>query len=368
MTRPRRVGTAACALLASMALASCGAEVPSGGAKVATTDRSPVSRRVDPEELFPADLDLSVRIDLGRLRGNLVGTSRELLGSELGADPLLAKALPRARVVTVAMRVSNLEVGDRVVALEGDMKGLEIDSLSFRETKTANNRVHVYLRRDEVTRDDFGAVVVLDQRALVFVSPVEIDSVLRVLGRGPDERRPDPSADGVVTVDYRPHRLSRSLEKKFPAVGRIIAELESVKGNLDVGDKGVVVDATFMARSEGGAGHVRRFIEVLRDNTVDTGLSAALRNIEVDAASTTLHVKWVLPPEVVLGALARRHEASETPANGSPSATPPTPPAAPSNTTPSTPKRDVPPSAPPASTDGLRLSPPPPLDPPRTGH
>lgn len=355
----------------SPGLASCGKEVPAGGARVAATERAQVSRRIEPEELLPADLDLSVRIDLGRLRGNLGGSSREALGEELGADPLLAKALPHARVVTIGMRVSNLEIGDRVVALEGDMKDVDVDTGAFREEQTNNARARLWVRRDDVSRDDFGAVIALDKRALVFVSPVEIDSVLRVLSRGPDERRPDPSADGVVSIDYRPHRLSRSLEKKFPSVGRIIAELESVRGTVDVQDKGVVVDATFMARSEPGANHVRRFIEVLRDNTVDTGLSAALRDIDIDAASSTLHMKWTLPPEVVFGALTRRREArrsdaapaaSVAPSSGAPAAPPPPPTSAPPAPRPS---KSTAPSSPPASDETLHLSPPLSLDPPR---
>ncbi len=369
--------------LSSLGLAACGREVPAFGAK-APLDRSPISRRVDPEELMPRDLDLSVRIDLGRLRGSLGPSSRELLGSELRADPLLTKALERARVVTVGMRVSDLELGDRVIAIEGDLKGLDVDTLNFREEKMSNDRVHVYVRRDDVARDDFGAIVRLDQRALVFVSPVEVDSVKRVLGKGPDTTRPDPSANGVVSVDYRPRRLSRSLERKFPSVGRIIRELESVRGSVEVEDKGVAVDLIFTARNEAGATHVKRFIEVLRDNTVDTGLSALLRNIDVEATSSTLHVKWVLPPDVVMRALSERK--GRTVVESAPDATSPGKSDAPASSdepeTPTTktkpssdeaqPKRSKnrEPSSPPLPIpgEGLRLSPPPKLEPPQTGH
>jgi hypothetical protein len=156
-----------------------------------------------------------------------------------------------------------------------------------------------------------------------------------------------------------------------------------VKGSVEVEDKGVAVDLIFTARNEAGATHVKRFIEVLRDNTVDTGLSALLRNIDVEATSSTLHVKWVLPPEIVMRALSERKarpsgesapdaaspEKSEAPGSSDePAPTTKTKPS--SDEAPTKRPKNREPSSPPLPIpgEGLRLSPPPQLEPPQTGH
>jgi hypothetical protein len=42
-----------------------------------------------------------------------------------------------------------------------------------------------------------------------------------VLRDGADERRGDPSREGVVSVDVRARRLPASLERRFPSIGAI---------------------------------------------------------------------------------------------------------------------------------------------------
>ena len=63
----------------------------------------------------------------------------------------------------------------------------------------------------------------IGDRALVLVSPVEVGSVARVLRQGPDERRGDPAAEGIVSLDLRAGRLPPHLERRFPSIGAIIA-------------------------------------------------------------------------------------------------------------------------------------------------
>jgi hypothetical protein len=64
-----------------------------------------------------------------------------------------------------------------------------------------------------------------------------------------------------------------------------------------------------------------KFIDVLRSNTEDTGISKLLRGIDSELTGTSLHVHWVIPPEIVLDALKKRgpkQDAAPPPASSKP--------------------------------------------------
>ncbi|MFO0619370.1 MAG: hypothetical protein U0414_42670 [Polyangiaceae bacterium] len=333
----RAVGSASLAL----ALLACGAEVPRGGVRVAgdgvagdrgadhtelpDTAAEPLEgrRRVEPEELLPGDLDFTVRINMLRVRESLGQEVRAFLG-ELESEPLLAKAVERARSVTVSMRVSDLELGDRVIAVEGELAGLAPDEELYRREDAKNDRVKLWTRKREVMRDETAAIVALDERALVFVSPVELDSVKRVLAHGPDKDRPDPAADGFASVEYKPRRLSPSLARKYPSIAKLIGELRTVRGTIEVSDDGVKADVMITAKTDEGATHTAKFIDILRSNTDEDGLSKLLRGMDAELTGTAVHVKWVLPPALILP-LLRGGEATRPAASPSNGAAPPTP-------------------------------------------
>ena len=264
-----------------------------------------VSRRVEPEELLPRDLDFCVRVDLARMKESMGPASRDLL-RDLADDPLFAKAIEKARAVLIAIRVSDLDAGDRVIAVEGDLAGLEPDVERYQEDDTSNDRVHLYERKGDLKRGDTAAIIALDQRALVFVSAIEVDSVRRVLAKGADKDRPDPPGEGVMSVHYRPRRLAPSLEKKFPSVSKVIRELGEVRGTVNVPEEGVVVDFSIQAKSADGARRASKFIDILRTNAEDSSASSLLRGIDSDLTGSSLHVRWVIPPEVVLNAIKRQ--------------------------------------------------------------
>ena len=296
-----------------LCVAACGAEVPAGGVKTANDpaalpDHSlKVSRRVEPEELLPRDLDFCVRVDLARMKESMGPASRDLL-RDLADDPLFAKAIEKARAVLIAIRVSDLDAGDRVIAVEGDLAGLEPDVERYREDDTSNDRVHLYERKGDMKRGDTAAIIALDQRALVFVSAIEVDSVRRVLAKGADKDRPDPPGEGVMSVHYRPRRLAPSLEKKFPSVSKVIRELGEVRGTVNVPEEGVVVDFSIQAKSADGARRASKFIDILRTNAEDSSASSLLRGIDSDLTGSSLHVGWVTPPEIVLNAIKRQRK------------------------------------------------------------
>lgn len=311
-----RGGALGAVLAAGALVVGCGAEVPAGGVRVADAPNLPASvelpdttskpldadRRIEPEELLPGDLDFTVRVNLLRMRESMGPQVRSFL-ADLESEPLLREAIERARSVTVSLRVSDLELGDRVIAVEGELAGLAPDEALYRKEDRSNDRVRMWVRKREVMRDETAAIIALDDRALLFVSPVELDSVKRVMKHGPDKDRPDPAAAGVVSLEYKPRGLSPRLAKKYPSIAKLIAELKIVRGTVEVSDEGVLADVMITARDDEGATHAAKFIDILRTNADDEGVSKLLRGMDAELTGTAVHVKWLLPAELVLRAL-----------------------------------------------------------------
>src|SRR5438552_1393840 len=105
----------------------CGRVVPAGG-----EPRQPVSEEALPEkprprtwegtDLIPADLDLVVRVDLGKLRASLGPEAAKELAREgldrSQADAAVRAALASADIAWLGVRVAELEEGDRVLVTE----------------------------------------------------------------------------------------------------------------------------------------------------------------------------------------------------------------------------------------------------------
>ncbi len=97
------------------------------------------------------------------------------------------------------------------------------------------------------------------------MSPVELDPVRRVLADGPDDRRGNPKAEGLVSLDLRAGRLPPGLEKKYPAIGAVLAGVERVRGSAAMGDEGVKIEADVLGATVAGAERAARFLEAYRD-------------------------------------------------------------------------------------------------------
>lgn len=289
----------------AVALAGCGEEVPRGG--VSRTAQPLVDRRLEPTDLLPADLDLVVRVDLGRLRSGLGPTSMHALASRLPGDRLLREALVRADAVTVGLRADDLEAGDRVVVVEGALAqhALEPDPAVFAPGPTWVEKVRVWDRGGDgaVPREQVARVMRLEDRALVFVTALEVDATSRVLRAGPDERRGQPFAEGIVSLDWRPRPLRTSLARRFPSIAGVLRGLSRVRATATMGESSVEVRAELEAQDDAAATKVSRFLEILRDNAGD---DPTLRAVSIERAGTTVHVASDVPAEVVLRAVADR--------------------------------------------------------------
>jgi hypothetical protein len=270
-----------------------------------------VVRRVEPIDLVPADLDLVVRVDVARMRSGIGPAATDELAAraftEAGAasDDLLREAARRADVVWIALRLADLEAGDRVLAFEGRMRGLGPDLTAWQPVPEDIQGVTIFERRGgDVPRTGTARILALGDRALIFVSPVQVSSVARVLRDGPDERRGDPRADGVVSLDLRAGRLPPGLERRFPSIARVIAGVERVRATGSLTEEGARLEAEIVGRTPEGAGRARRFLEVLRDNVQDLRYAEIMKALAIEQVERTVRLRWTLPSSVVLALIS----------------------------------------------------------------
>lgn len=287
--------------------------VPVGEASGPTRPPGPqVVRRVAAVELIPADLDLVVRVDLARMRLQLGAEAIDRLfaravveaGPGAEVDPLLVLATRRADVVWIGLRASDPASGDRVVVVEGQLAGLRPDPARFRPGPPSIVAGVVQLdRAGAVPRDGTARVVAIGERALAFVSPVEVDAVERVLRDGPDSKRGDPSAEGLVSADLRVRRLAPDLERRFPSLGAVVAGVDRVRGTAVLLDDGLRVDLEVLGASQPGAERLLAFVLALRDGAAESDRAKVLATLSAERIDKTVRLRWTLPGRAMLTAL-----------------------------------------------------------------
>src|ERR1700679_3450748 len=144
------------ALLA--ALAGCGSAPPTPGPGHAARGAR-VERDLDPPDIFPVDLDLVVRVDIGRMRAGIGPAAADALSGRLlqaggdpqtpgqeSAEPELREALASAEVVWIAARVAELDDGDRIVVVEGRRSMPELAAARWERVRSFNGRVRIFDR------------------------------------------------------------------------------------------------------------------------------------------------------------------------------------------------------------------------------
>jgi hypothetical protein len=222
---------------------------------------------VSASDLIPADLDVVVRFDLGRVKAALGATvltalSREVLsaaGSAEHTDSLVLESLLGADVVFLGYRPSPILAPlDRVLALQGSFEQLARPPLGFASAVDLGGDVRYFERAASTTlaRGAVARIYTASTRVRAFVSEAEIDAVERVLATGGAERRLSPPEEGTISVAARPRLFARfggsSLRDHLEVARSLsaVVELESdgvnVKLELDLKD---AVDAEQLAQA-----------------------------------------------------------------------------------------------------------------------
>jgi hypothetical protein len=282
-------------------LSACGSEVPAGGVKVRPAGPR-VVRRIEPADLFPADLDLVVRVDVARMQAALGPALADDLTTralEDGGDVPLRDAMARADVVWLGLRLADLDAGDRVIVIEGKFTGETKPPAGFRALPALDEGVVVLERDGGAPRSGTARILRIGDRARAFVSPVEVDSVTRVLRRGPDDRRGDPVAEGILSLDLRPRRLPSSVERRFPSIAAIVGGVNRVRASTVLVDKGIRLDAQIEGRNKAAAERTLRFLQALRDNVQGARYVELMRDLELEQVEATVRLRWVVPAKLI---------------------------------------------------------------------
>src|SRR6185437_7600346 len=297
-----------CALVIGAATLACGCGAPDKPVRERTLTGAPIERDLDPTDVLPADLDLVVRVDVGRMRAGIGPAAADAISRralEGGDEPELRQALGCAEVVWIATHAADADLGDRVVVIEGKSCMPDLLAARWKRVRSGNGRVRIFDRLDDAPRGGTARIMNLGNRATVFVSPVELDAVKRVLDAGPDERRGEPAAEGLVSVDLRARPLPPALAKKYPSIGAVLAGIERVRGSAVLGDGGLRVDAEVLCRSPESAARATKFLAALRESLIPSArFGEAAKAARVEQIEKVVSVKVTLPPKLLLGLLS----------------------------------------------------------------
>lgn len=280
---------------------------------------APAPALAGPTDAIPGELDLAVRIDLGRIRSVLGSAAFEKLRqSSMGSAPkgddetarLLADAMARSKAVWVAVRPGpRAELTDSVTVLSGDFAKLDPRSYASdpawgppldlgagwrrwdrAKPKARSSPARIYARTDDV---------------LVLVTEAPLDSVERRLEQGVDDAHVEPAEEGVFSLDARAPALRAWLSDRWPTASRLLAQCERVRLHADLDAVGLRGELELHLS---GAGPARDTAEALggmaRALVESGGLAAKVAGgLRVEAVGSRVVVRVSLPPEVLAAAL-----------------------------------------------------------------
>jgi len=261
-------------------------------------------RHFDAVDLFPADLDAVLRVDLARMRAAL-GPMANGLSSRVGAeidvhDALAATAIERAKVAWIGTRLGDVEAGDRVLIVEGDVEDLRPDPGLFQVLDPPlSDAIKTFERKGPLARDATARIHLLGARTIMFVSGVEVDGVERVLLRGADPGRRDPPAEGLLSADLRGRRLPPELERRFPSIGTILRGVMRARASVTIVDEGLKADVEITALSHAAGTKVEVFLNALREGGQGSRYSALFEGLHVERIEKTVRVTWLVPLEML---------------------------------------------------------------------
>lgn len=287
-------------------LVACGGE-PRGA-------RAPVPAPVlaQPSDAIPGDLDLVVRLDLGRIRQVLGADALRKLRERAGFGPdaehedaLIIDSLERADTAWLGLRLAERrELVDSVLIVRGNFRDMDVRSYRAepgwsgqrdlgggwrcfeREPRRRSSPARAYARLDEL---------------FVFVTPAEIDSVERVLERGIRDAHPTPPERGIVSLAARPHAFSAGLRQRAPAAARFLAKSERLEASADLAADRLKVEIAMTMEDEGSARRTADATGLLVLELIEQGAIPKLiaRSLSVEAVGTSVVVGLDAPIELL---------------------------------------------------------------------
>lgn len=220
-------------------------------------------------DLIPADLDVVVRLDWGRMKGvlgslALTALSRQVLahgGAGAAADELVLGSLLAADQVYLGYRPSPLLLPlDRVLALQGRFEPIAQTPAGFSGAVDLGGDLRYWERRPgaQLERGEVARIYALGDRVRGFASVAELDAIERLLAGQGGERRLAPPEEGTLSLAARPWLLSRlsgrgSLRDMLDQARTLVmvVDLESDGGRFELE---LTLESAERAQSLAGAG------------------------------------------------------------------------------------------------------------------
>jgi hypothetical protein len=162
----------------------------------------------------------------------------------------------------------------------------------------------------DTSREAIARVMRVEGKGLVFVSALEVDPVTRVLRGGPDAKRGEPFAEGLVSVDWRPRPLRASLATRFPSIAGVLKGLTRLRAKAAITDEALEIRGEIETLSDAAATKVQRFLEVLRDNAGEAD-DIQLGKMTIERTGSTVHVVWPVPAAAVLRFIDAKEEEND---------------------------------------------------------
>lgn len=178
----------------------------------------PAPRVSMPGELIPSDLDVVVRLDLGRVKAALGAAAVSALAGDVlargsakqAADELLIASLLEADLVYLGYRPSPQGAPlDRVLALQGRFTQLMHPPSGFSSATDLGADVRYWDATTPPSREGVARIYAFGDRLRAFVSEAELDAMERQLGGAPSDQRLEAPSEGTLSLAARPTLLAR---------------------------------------------------------------------------------------------------------------------------------------------------------------
>jgi hypothetical protein len=285
-------------------------------------------------EILPADLDVVVWLDLGRLRGFWpLHPDRQIARSlaEYGVFGATASATPeapgdlgfwlellkRSDRWWLACRPSMVGCVDTVVFARGRFSGTYPTERLDHMTSPIDLGAGWFRfeRKRQTRRGELARVYLAPADRYVAVSSGELDAVERTLERGQHGLALDLQERGLVAMTVRARGLARLLEKRAPAAARLLHDAKTIKLSLDSHNGTLDLDVSIEFDEYDRAERARHAFSILVSELarMDNRM-ATLETPRVDVVARELLIHLRLPTKTPSNASPRTPQSSSEPA------------------------------------------------------
>ncbi len=287
-------------LFLSLVLSACAGSTPSPSGQ----PDSPQLR--EPIEQIPVDLDLVARIDLGRMRSALPPGAVDRLVSLVTAEQtapsdLLVLALARTDTLWLGVRPSfSPNTWDNVLVLEGDFSSIDSATLNkaFRPPRDLGAGFFSRDSWEKGPRTSPARLYTYLEKRWIVASAAEVQALQRVIEGNRYERRFEPPARGIVSVNARLERITEELQETAPKAARFLDKGRDLEATLDLEGRGVKVSARMRFSKVDDAELAARAMDLFARLALGPATVGQM-DLSVEHVEQDVSIELRLPPEIL---------------------------------------------------------------------